>query len=436
MASEEQGSKHVELEGRIASRAAAFPGSASSPYVDAREELKRTCDWLVDSQTPDGLWPQGRINLRFYSDAYAVRALLAARRIFGEARYLDAACRWLRYVLRIQRSDGGWWVGYSKGDHDYDDPNVDQSVVYVADAGEVSMALVNAFHVLDAEGSTRALADEVKSSLVRFRAFADHFRLDSGAMGIGYTRRDFYDPEHRDRPYMQAHYAPFAFATAVTGVNTFAGIFSVTRDPGDWKKAMQSLDWCLEHMSPGDAENRVSASAGNDGAGWLTLHRVMDWAFSCSAAPMDRSEGADPTPEPVFRSSERQKLYALWKYAMHLLADAQHETGEWPCFRQQKPLALYEGALRHRLFYLYSLTTWLRNGVVRPLEDDRLVLARDRQLWLVADPGIRLEHYGVCTPDAHVMPTGLWGMTLAELIEAGITRPAGTRRARGGRGST
>ena len=100
----------LDLQSRMNARATAFPGSDSSPYVkDMKGELRRVCDWLVEEQTDRGLWPENRINLRFYSDAYAVRALLAAWRLLDEQKYLQAACKWLRHLVKVQRTDGGWW---------------------------------------------------------------------------------------------------------------------------------------------------------------------------------------------------------------------------------------------------------------------------------------------------------------------------------------
>ncbi len=58
----------LKLRGLIDSRAAEFPGSASSPYVNPERELRGVCDWLVAEQTADGLWPESKSNLRFYSD--------------------------------------------------------------------------------------------------------------------------------------------------------------------------------------------------------------------------------------------------------------------------------------------------------------------------------------------------------------------------------
>ena len=85
MSTDENVNSERELEELLASTAGNFPGSAASPYIeDVRGELRRVCDWLLDEQTDDGLWPENRINLRFYSDAYAVRALLAAAHLFDE----------------------------------------------------------------------------------------------------------------------------------------------------------------------------------------------------------------------------------------------------------------------------------------------------------------------------------------------------------------
>jgi len=416
-----------ELEQLMTDRAAAFPGSDTSPYLDdVRAELKRVSDWLVDEQTDEGLWPENRINLRFYSDAYGVRALLAAWHLFGDDRYLDAACAWVRYMVKTQRADGGWWVGYGIGDHDWDDPDCDHSVVYVADAGEVSLALVDAWHFLDGTGVDAELADDVKRALLRFGNFTDHFRLRSGAMGLGYTRRDFWSSERVERPYMQAHHQTYPFATAATGANFYAGLSTVTEDPDDWEKAMQSLDWCLEHM--GATARQGNTVQSNDNRDIIALHRVGDWVFDCSSAPRDAAAPTDGTPEPRYVDSERQKLYAVWKWMMHVVADMQSDLGEWPVKRNNKPLMCYDGSMRHRLFFLYSLTSYLQNGSPVPGEDDRLREARDRQLWLCAEPTILNEHYGVCMSGVHVMTSGLWTMALAEMVQPGITLPRSIRR--------
>lgn len=433
MASAEPNNREPALERRMKNVASRFPGSAGSPYVDARAELRRVCDWLVEQQTEEGLWPEGKANLRFYSDAYAVRALMAAARLLGDERYRAAARRWIEHLVRIQRSDGGWWVGYGWGDHDWTDADVDQSVVYVADAGEVSLALVCAYHDLRADAKTRALAKKVKASLLRFRNFTEHFRLASGAMGIGYTHRDFYADTPKQLPYMQAHHRPYAFATGATGVNSYAGLYTITGDAADWQRAMQSLDWCLENMGTASMGSSARAVESNDDRDIIGLHRVGDWAFDCSTAPRDEAAAGCPTPEPRFASGERQKLYAVWKWIMHLVADRQSVLGEWPLFRGGKPVVAYNGALRHRLFFGYSLANYVNTLSVRPGEDERLATARDRQLWLCADRDVLREHYGVCMPGAHVMPTGLRGLTLAEILAPGISRPSGIRRQTSGK---
>ena len=245
-------------------------------------------------------------------------------------------------------------------------------------------------------------------------------------MGLGYTQRDFYASEPTQRPYMQAHHRVYPFATAATGVNFYAGLFTITNNPEDWEKAMQSLDWCLENMGSSGKPGRPVQS--NDNRDVIALHRVGDRAFDCSPAPRDEATGACPTSEPRYASSERQKLYGVWKYMMHFVVDLQSDLGEWPIMRNNKPLALYDGSMRHRLYFLYSLTSYLQNGSPLPGEDDRIAEARNRQIWLCAEPRILNEHYGVCMPGVHVMTSGLWAMSLTEMIEPGITLPNGIRR--------
>jgi hypothetical protein len=315
-------------------------------------------------------------------------------------------------------------VGYSAGDHDYDSPDVDRSVVYVADAGEVSLALVTAAHVLRGDPEQSAMADRITEAMLGFGRFCEHFRLISGGMGLGYTRRDFYSPGRRDmRTYMQAHHLPWTFATAVTGVNTYAGLFTLTGDRADWDKAMTSLDWVLDHAAASPGQSPTVAS--NDTADLTVLHRVMDWAFDCCDAPLDERGGLDDTPEPRFASPHRQRLYELWKLALHAVVDLQSELGEWPVFAHGRPIACYGGPLRHRLLFGYALTGYLQRLGTCNGEDDRLAEARDRQLWLAAEPTIRRDHYGVGLEGVHMMPTGLWAMTLAELIQPRATLPSG-----------
>ncbi len=417
---------HLDLVGRLYARAAAYPGPSPATSGDvqaARAELRLVCDWLVQQQNDQGLWVENGVNLRFYSDAYAVRGLLAGWRLLDEPCFRDAACRWMRYVLNLQRADGGWWVGYSAGDHDYDAPDADQTVVYTADAGEVSLALINAVHTLSGDKDTDDLARQATAALIRFRDFCEMFRLRSGGMGLGYTRRNFYCHDRKQElPYMQAHHLPWMFATAITGVNTYAGLFSLTGDATGWDMAMTSLDWVLDHVAArhDPAERSVPA---NDASDFTMLMRVMDWTFACCSEPMDEAGRIDPTPEPRFASPQRQKLYAIWKQVMHRLVDRQSELGEWPVYRGDQYLARYDTPLRHRLLFSYALSTYLgcmgnRNG-----EDDRLAEAMDRQLWLAGDEHIRQAHYGVCVPSVHMMPSGLWAMIQAERIQPGVTLP-------------
>ncbi len=427
----ESARKELALRGRLNLRASQYPGSKTSPYVpDVKAELVRVCEWSLSKQNQDGVWPMEKTALRFYAEGYAVRTLLAASRILSEKRYQAGAVKWAQYIVRNQRPDGGYWTGYSWGDHDFAGPETDKTVVYLADAGELGAALIAAVHALDGKPEHVKTCEAIRDSLLRFRTFCDQFRLASGAIGLGYTERDFYRPpaEMRNpRPFMQAHYAPFPFATAVTGVALHAALYTVTRDPEDWRKAMQSLDWCLENSVMCEGGSQLAHLGGK--LDFKHLHRALDIAFAASPASEEKAPGPQQTPEPRFAAPERQKLYSLWKYCLHLFADMQSDAGEWSLRdEKQNEIALHSGALRHRLYPLYSLVTYLGRIGAFPKEDDALVEACARQLWLCADPVILSDHYGVCAEldDLCVMPTGLWGMTLCELLQPGVTLPRRT----------
>jgi len=53
------------------------------------------------------------------------------------------------------------------------------------------------------------------------------------------------------------------------------------------------------------------------------LHRCLDVAFMCSSEPFEMTAKDAVTPEPYFRSAARQKLYALWRYGLLLVAESQ-----------------------------------------------------------------------------------------------------------------
>ena len=225
---------------------------------------------------------------------------------------------------------------------------------------------------------------------------------------------------------MQAHYRPYPFATIATGVNFSAGLYTITQDEGDWQRTIAALDWCLEHAFV-ETKKAIRHEAGQ-ALDFRLLHRCLDVAFAASCASYDTiREGCNPTSEPRFASPERQKLYSLWKYCLHLLSESQSGNGEWLGPYDDKEVFTYSYALRHRLYILYSLTTYLENRVVPPEDTAAISKARDRQFWLCANAEILRDHYGICTNNP-VMPTGLWGMILAELIQPGITLPQGVSK--------
>ena len=110
---------------------------------------------------------------------------------------------------------------------------------------------------------------------------------------------------------------------------------------------------------------------------------------------------------------------------MELIAESQVETGEWFGPYDDKEYLEYDYNLRHRLYFLYALTTYLQNpGLHGADEGDLLTGARNRQLWLCSDPFLLKEHYGVCI-NKPMMPSGVWGMIMSEMAQGGITVPGG-----------
>lgn len=421
------GAVGLSLESLLSARASVCPENI--PGLDTgtlREALQKICQQILLRQADDGLWhstENPNYQHRFYADSYAVRALIAAAEILDQPDYREAALKWVFNYIGQQRPDGGWWVGYSWGDNDN---ATDRSVVYVADAGETTVALAAAFHSLRQLQDKDLRADKIHQSLSLFRDFADLFRLRSGAMGLGYTERDFYRIGRGcgPRPFMQGHFRPFPFATVVTGINFNALMYSIDGKEKDWDKAMASLDWCLENsyvdVSIGSRHGEERLFGGK--LDLMYLFRAMDLAYTCSTAPYDRVDGFNAAAEPTFVSVERQKLYSIWRYIMHLLADSQSDIGEWPVIQDDKALVGYSGPLRHRLYYLYALTAYLQhNGSIIP-GDERIRRARDRQLWLCLEPQILSRHYGAGFAE-NQMPAGLWGMTLCELLRPGSTMP-------------
>jgi len=404
----------LTLSAKVSARAAAYSGPEQFPYaVDLHSELRRVADWIVKEQNPDGLWRQPNQTHMFYADAYAIRALLAAASILNCPAYATSACRWIDYILDHQRHDGGWWTGYG---------GETQTTVYVADDGEIAMALVCAYHVFKRQPSMNDRARRLKEALLRFDGFIAQFRLTSGAIGLGYCLGDLYSglTQPALNPVMQGHYRPYPFATVVSGVNVCAALYAITGNPQDWDHAMQALDWCVENSfidTKTSMKHELKAQVD-----LRLLHRCLDVAFMCSSEPFEMTAKDAVTPEPYFRSAARQKLYALWRYVLLLVAESQLGTGEWFGPYDDLEYMVYRYSLRHRLYWLYALTIYIQSQDLHGNANAVLTQARNRQFWLCADTFILRDHYGVCQNNP-LMPSGLWGLVLAELIQPRITLP-------------
>jgi hypothetical protein len=84
-----------------------------SGSVDARSALRTICDWLLEHRLANGFlgdFEPGRkgTNFYWYTTAYPVRTLLAGYDIFGEKKYLDAVFRIMDVLVEEQLPNGAW----------------------------------------------------------------------------------------------------------------------------------------------------------------------------------------------------------------------------------------------------------------------------------------------------------------------------------------
>ena len=140
----------------------------------AREALRQVCDFLVQEAADDG-------KMMGYSfiDSRGVRTLLAGYELLGERRYLRTARRWGDIMMREQRPDGGYRMGYgitSKGES-----------CYVADGGEIAVAMARLVSYARGQAKARALL----RSLDAYMAYREEFRVPSGGIGVGWCLQDY-----------------------------------------------------------------------------------------------------------------------------------------------------------------------------------------------------------------------------------------------------
>jgi hypothetical protein len=107
-----------------------------------------------------------------------MRALLAASDILGRKDFRRTAERWGEAMIRDQRPDGGYRMGYGitpKGEE-----------CYVADGGEIAVAIAHLAAYREGR-QQEALLD----SLDAYMAYREGFRVPGGGIGVGWCLQDY-----------------------------------------------------------------------------------------------------------------------------------------------------------------------------------------------------------------------------------------------------
>ena len=218
---------------------------ATAVTVDLESTFLRVVDWLVATQAPDGTFS----GISF-EDNRAARGLLGAYEITGRAAYREAAIRWGREMIRLQREDGGYRMGYgitSRGEE-----------CYVADGGEIAIAMARLTSYL--EGAER---ERFVRSLQAYMDYRESFRQDSGAIGVGwclhdYSKRPITPLETPTRIYSGETNA-YTIGCTLAAACAFARI---TNRPEDLAMARRDTEWLLANyktLSGAAAESAIWA---------------------------------------------------------------------------------------------------------------------------------------------------------------------------------
>lgn len=141
--------------------------------LDARAALRQIADHLVAQAADDG-----RLHGYSFIDNRGMRTLLAAAEILGRKAYREPPRRWAELMLREQREDGGYRMGYgmtSKGEE-----------CYVADGGEIAVGIARLVSY-----STGRDRQRLRRSLDAYMAYRDSFRVPGGGIGVGWCLHDY-----------------------------------------------------------------------------------------------------------------------------------------------------------------------------------------------------------------------------------------------------
>lgn len=285
--------------------------------VDLAQTLRMLADEFCQRQRENGTYSGVAFN-----DARAARTLLAMHALTGDRRYLASARRWGEEVLRQQREDGGYRMGYgitSVGEE-----------CYVADGGEIATGIIRLALDLPARERGRYL-----KSLEQYIRFREDFRCEGGGIGVGYCKTDYGVRPMVPLKEIRRIYAPeinlytigCTLATAAAHATLFGGLEEQQRAAGDARWLMErqkntihgayveSFIWA-HALLPDKAlraeieaflrERMIQPLCGPDRPWWI-------WGAGRSALTLDGFIYAANTfaPEPAVQAEAARAIYGL-----------------------------------------------------------------------------------------------------------------------------
>lgn len=262
--------------------------------ADALNALTAAGDWLRSNQEPTG-----QFSRFYYADTYGARAMRVLATFTHNAKYGAAALRMTDMLVREQRADGGWWVGYGPpGD-----------CVFVADDGCIALALVQLAAYVD-EGRRR----EYLGAARKFIEFRESFRITSeaaqeltrqygeghrgivpGGLGVGYVRTDYFAKKPYGRVHREMRQFPWTLHCSLAFLG---GLHSLAPSDEVYRLAAQDTRWFLARVAEG--KDSVRSPYANEAAVWMLdtldeddlrgeLSRLLRDQFLPHAAQRDRT---------------------------------------------------------------------------------------------------------------------------------------------------
>lgn len=210
--------------------------------VDAERCFFALVDWLVEHQNSDGTYSGVS-----FEDNRAARGILGAFELTGDEKYRASAIRWGEEMMRLQREDGGYRMGYgigSKGES-----------CYVADGGEIAIAMTRLISYTEGTQRQRFI-DSVRA----YMGYREDFREPNGAIGVGWCLHDY-----GQRPIVPLDVPTRIYAgeknTYTIGCTLAAATaFSrVINEPEFTAMVLRDTNWLLEHYTSYSGASAESA---------------------------------------------------------------------------------------------------------------------------------------------------------------------------------